>query len=104
MRSNNRLCRRLPTTPLGTPEVGQTEAFEGQGIGHHNEMYKRASRSLIDVHAIETKERVEKMVRDQEEEEERKRSSRVLKVFRRKGNEGAVSQEKESIRSRRVLR
>ena len=89
MRSNSRLLS-ISTTPLGSPQLEEPRTL---GIGPHNDMYRRASRSLIDVHAIEMKERVERMVRDQEEEDERKRSSRILKVGR-KGNEGVVSQDK----------
>ena len=81
MRSNSRLLS-VPTTPLGSPKL---EEPRPSTIGRHSDMYRRASRSLIDVHAIETKERVERMVRDQEEEEDRKRSSRILKVSQ-KGN------------------
>lgn len=62
-------------------------------ITQHPGMFKRASQSLVDVHAIQTKEMMEKLVRDHEREEERKRA--VRKSMRetpdrgeRKGQEG----------------
>ena len=89
MRSNNDMSS-TSTTPFGSPMVGSG----GGSFWCHNEMYKRVSKSLIDVRAIETKEKVEKMVRDQEKEEDRKRTSRVKgNVSYRSANEGAVSRD-----------
>ncbi|KAF8800588.1 hypothetical protein BYT27DRAFT_7199720 [Phlegmacium glaucopus] len=53
--------------------------------------YKRASRSLIDVHALEKKEKVEQMVREEEEdaEEERKRRVKSMRMSIRFAVDGA---------------
>jgi len=50
-------------------------------ISKHPGIYHRASRSLIDVHAIETKERVEQMVRETEDAEEEARKKRVKSLW-----------------------
>ncbi|KAJ2933932.1 hypothetical protein H1R20_g3138, partial [Candolleomyces eurysporus] len=45
-------------------------------------MYRRASRSLVDLHAVEKKEEVEKMVREKEQEQERAEVERRRSIRR----------------------
>ena len=73
------------------PPLIRLTASGGGTITQNPSMYKRASKSLIDVRSIEKKEMVEKMVRDQEEEEEtRRRSRRISKMSVRVGGGGSV--------------
>ncbi|TFK38072.1 hypothetical protein BDQ12DRAFT_120392 [Crucibulum laeve] len=70
-----------PGDVLRTPLPLRTPDLLGLGTGNgtpsrHPGMYKRASRSLIDIHAVEKRERVEKMVIEEEEEMEKKRMSK----------------------------
>jgi hypothetical protein len=90
LKSNNSLS--LTSTPLGSPKLRPPRV----GSIGHNEMYRRASRSLIDVRGMETKERVEKIVREQEEVG-RKRSGRVLEKGKRE--EGSKERSRTDVHS-----
>ena len=59
------------------------------GLSSHPGMYKRASQSMIDVRALETKEKVEKLVREREgvaEVEERERRRRSVRASVARGS------------------
>lgn len=66
------------TTPLESPKKIRISKLSGM---HRPEIYRHASRSLVDLHGMETKEKVEKMVR--EEEERKKRRTGELGMSRR---------------------
>ncbi len=75
-----------------TSKASRMSVNSGVGITQHAGMYKRASQSLVNVRAIQTKEMVENMVKDHEEEEERKRAVRMsMKVL------GGVDEEKRMV-------
>lgn len=72
------------TTPLSRQpnlesvrKTSRLSVNSGVGITQHPGIYKRASQSLVDVRAIQTKEMVEKLVIDHEKEEDRKRAVRM---------------------------
>ena len=72
-----------PSSARPTPTRSTTEnrlsVLSMNSISQFPGNYKRASRSLIDIHALEKKEKVEKLVREKEEgaEEARKRRARM---------------------------
>ena len=87
----------VPYTPLSarpTPTRSTTgnylSVLSMNSISQFPETYNRTSRSLIDVHALEKKEKVEKMVREEEEgaEEERKRRIKAKRMSMRVAAEG----------------
>ena len=87
----------VPNTPSSarlTPTRSTTDNYlsvlSRNSISQFPGTYNRASKSLIDVHALEKKEKVEKMVREEEEgaEEERKRRIKAKRMSMRVEAEG----------------
>lgn len=63
--------------PSVPPKVSEARLSVTLGtLSPHAGLYKIASRSLIDVHGMETKERVEKMMKDEEDAAEREHKAR----------------------------
>ncbi|PPQ78631.1 hypothetical protein CVT25_010595 [Psilocybe cyanescens] len=74
------MVNRISEARLSTRLSVNLGGGAGAGVSQHPGMYKHASRSLIDVHAIEKKERVEQMVREDEEAQEEDRRQRVKQL------------------------
>jgi len=79
-----------PTFPVPVPRSPQrvlpTRSMENRlSVSMITGMHKHASRSLVDIHALEKKEKVEQMVRKEEEgaEEERKRRVKSIRMSMR---------------------
>ncbi|TEB34261.1 hypothetical protein FA13DRAFT_77126 [Coprinellus micaceus] len=59
--------------------LGSPLATPGTPLVQRPSFYKRASRSLVDLHSIATKEAIEKLLREEEEKQERVRRQMLLK-------------------------
>lgn len=78
----------VPSPPSPMPTLSTTDNRLTQSINTITQFpgaYKRASRSLVDVYALEKKKNIEQMVREEEEsaEEERKRRVKSMRISMR---------------------